>query len=255
MMSTQQRQPKGTEAGGQFASSHNPEAIVHLAEDRKPEGPELDLEDSDFEIATFEHQGLPVATFSHLVHVGSLKEDMKRGWSLEGDGLSVSTEPEAWEEIATLGGSQWWTFTRDGNVFLDAHELTDEQRSSINNWGIERGYLARQNGWQIEWFDEEMDDTMTTVLDSEDEAREELDSMEINQEPVLVERLVAGPNFPDEAGALNADQVILSVWAEEMSDFDGVWWNDDLAPEHLSAPRAVILKSRLAMWTHARGLA
>lgn len=230
------RQPKGSPVGGQFAQS------------RKPDGPELDFEDDEFEITTLEHDGLPAATFSHVVHIGSLDADEKRGWSLEGDGLSVSTEPEAWEEIAGLGGNQWWTLTKSNNVFLDAHELSDEQRDVINNWGVERGYLVKQDGWRIEWFDDEMDDTMSTVLDTEEEAREELDTMEVDQEPVLVEQLVAGPNFPDAAGASNADQVILSVWADEMSDFDGVWWNDDLAPEHLSAPRAVIFKSRLAEW-------
>ena len=36
---------------------------------------------------------------------------------------------------------------------------------------------------------------------------------------------------------------------EESTDFDGAWWNEDLDPWRLSAPRGVIFRSRLPEWT------
>lgn len=253
------RQPSGTPVGGQFAPDRKPDGgdLEHIDYTMgiTPD-PEHDTEDDGFddevEITTFEHLGFPAATFSSLTHVGSLNESDKQAWSLEGDGLSVSTEPEAWEQIAQLGGNQWWTFEKDANKFLDAHELTDQQRAAINAWGVEAGYLVEAKGWRISWYDDEMEDTMSTILDSEEEARDELDDRESDEEPEEITRFVAGPNFPDSAGKDNADQVILSVWADKMTDFDGVWWNDDYDPDRYSAPRAVIFKSRLTEWSSSR---
>ena len=202
----------------------------------------------DDPIVTLTHLGLPAATFFELTHIGTMDESHKKGWSLEGDGLSVSTEPESWSRIARLGGFEWWTLSRDQNRFLDAHALSDEDRKRIFDWGMERGYVDCLTAWSIPWYDDEMEQWVSNVFDSEDEALAEAESMCIEEAPTPFETLRATDAFPDKAGRQNADQVLLCIWAEETTDFDGVWWDDDDDPLRLSAPRAVILKSRLSEW-------
>lgn len=189
------------------------------------------------------HLHLPSVSFARLYHVGSLDPSDKRESSLEGAGLSVSQVPEAWEEIARLGSAPWWAFEREGNHFVDAHSLSPEQRERIVDWGVEKGYVRRSDRWKVSWYDDELDEEVFLLFDTEEEALDE----ECGP-PERVKDVVPTETFPDPAGRLNADQVIVAVWAEEETDFDGVYWDDRLDPVRLSAPRAVIFKSRLGRW-------
>lgn len=198
--------------------------------------------------------GQPVPTVDFgpedLYHVGTLEVAHKGGTSFEGRGLSVSMHPEDWIDIARLGGLPTWSFDRSGNSFLDLHSLSEQQRQAIAEWGLAQGYVQTQTAWQVSWYDSEMDDTVGTLLTSQQEAQDEAEDRE-DAHVSAQEVLVATENFPDptvRTGELDPFDVLVTVWAEQNTDFDGVWWEDDYSPETLSCPRGVILPSRLDRW-------
>jgi hypothetical protein len=188
----------------------------------------------------------PTRHFDALYHVGTMVGGDKGTWSLEGDGLSVSLHPEAWEEIAELGGRAWWELTKSGNRFLDAHALRTSQQEAIVTWGKAQGYLEAVTRFRVRWYDEMVRDTIWMDLENLEDAEEESRETGAAIEEVMV--VVAGTRWPDIAGRANADQVVLALFADEVLGIDGVWWEDNFNVEELSCPRGVISVRSLTTW-------
>ena len=43
--------------------------------------------------------------------------------------------------------------------------------------------------------------------------------------------------------------LLLTVYVENETDYDGIWWNDELDVSKYSAPRGVIFNSKLKEWS------
>lgn len=195
----------------------------------------------------------PLITCESVYHIGNLNVAEKgvRGSSYEGNGLSVSVNPDAWEEIAELGGLPWWRLERSGASFLDFHALSAAQRNAIMDWGQTQGLVEPATIWRIEFEDDELESTMMRYFANEAEAQAEatyLDAAPPITEPgwKCTEKLLLRMNWTD-ALAEAVDGVAMA-YAEDVLDVDGVWWDDKLAPEILSAPRGVIFPHRLTLW-------
>lgn len=195
--------------------------------------------------------GTPVPTTSPegLTHVGSLNAALKAKTSYEGQGLSVSVNPEEWQEITPLGG-RVWNLTKADGVFLDYHEMTADQEAAILAFGLERGYVVEQTGYTVTFFDDEWDQERSSVYLTRTEAELEADDLEVDiTEQTIV---VATDLFPDatvKAGDLWPEQILATVWVEQEGEgLDGVWWEDDLDVDRLSAPRGVIVPRRISEW-------
>lgn len=194
-----------------------------------------------------------MSAFAHLVHVGTLQPGDKgvRGPSLEGDGLSVSQCPDAWARIARLGGLPWWRLERAGHAFLHAHALTRAQRRAIAAWGVAHGWVAQATMWRLRWFDDELEATVQSLHESEEEARDEaFDDQDADIAPVrtLVARSALAQRMGQAVAPGQAEALLHAVYAEDVLALDGVFWNDVLDAGALSAPRAVIFRSRLPEW-------
>lgn len=95
---------------------------------------------------------VPLYRPRRLWHVGEMEAGRraKAGQSIEGTtGLSVSTEPDAWIQIAKLGGFPTWELTSAGGKFLHCHPLTDHQRADIHAWGLQNELCAQQTIWEV----------------------------------------------------------------------------------------------------------
>jgi hypothetical protein len=199
----------------------------------------------------------PVISFDALYHVGTMDPAAKScnfETSYEGDDLSVSTEPEAWEQIAKLGGNPWWRLSRPEAQLLDVLRLTRPQRQSICTWAERQGLIEPITLWRASWFDDEMDQRVALDFRSADEARGQVEGEEGSRVrkvagwgalPTLVHRL-HWEGWTDLAkdGAEGA----IIAFAEDVLAVDGLWWAEELAPENLSAPRGVIFAARLDGW-------
>lgn len=186
-----------------------------------------------------------VRKFTTVTHLGTLNTSDRKNWSLEGDGLSVSVHPEAWKQIARLGGSEQWTLARtDGTplTFLDAHALTDKQRADIANWGIREGIVTETTAYTVTTYDDELDEDMTAMYATRADAETDTDDPDdINE---IITFTFTG-NSPRGADLGNTVDILTTVWTEQNTDHDGVWWHDKLDPAAYSAPRGVILPSRI----------
>lgn len=201
---------------------------------------------------------LPLITQTEATHIGTLKAADKgiRGRSYEGHGLSVSICPEEWERIAKLGGLPWWQLENPDGRFLDAHALTEKQQAEIASWGLELGLVEWAELWELSFDDDddELDDTVSFLFASKDEAELELEEREGSSLKQVgrwcgTEQLAARIGFASE---LDSFALLLPLYVEEnLAGVDGVWW-EDILDGYLSAPRGVIVPGHLCRWTRQR---
>lgn len=205
---------------------------------------------------------VPVVELHDVIHIGSLDAGEKRSASHEGQGLSFSFNPDEWEEIASLGGNPRWTMDVESASFLAFHALTAEQREAVTVWGVERGYIEQVTAFRVRRWDSEWEEFMEflvtdrAALDSEqaewDNYGDEPDDGEEEgfswSEEVT---FIATETFPDSTvkpGDTGVDQILTTVWVNEATDFDGVWWEDDFDVDRMSAPRGVIVPRAIERW-------
>ena len=200
--------------------------------------------------------GLPVKTLKGLFHVGTLDASKKRD-GYEGAGLSVSTHPDAWQKIArghVTGDTH--TATKEGNKFLDVHSLSNKHNEQIKQWAVKNGYLEQQETVTVSWFDDEMDDTLSQTFNSMADAKaehdEELEYMDVKVDkggvvPTDKLKKETRQNRIESTGVL---EFVLPIFAEQQG-LDGVWWQDRLDVQRYSAPRGVIVPSKIKSWNFA----
>jgi hypothetical protein len=200
--------------------------------------------------------GLPVKTLNGLYHVGTLDASEKRD-GYEGAGLSVSTHPDAWKQIArghVTGDTH--SATKEGNKFLDAHSLSDAHNEQIKQWAVKNDYLAQQETVTVCYYDDEMEDdlcsTFNSMADAEAEYDEELEHMDVSVDkggivPTDKLKKETRQNRIESTGVL---EFVLPIFAEQQG-LDGVWWQDKLDVNRYSAPRGVIVPSKIKSWKFA----
>lgn len=202
----------------------------------------------------------PMRALQKVFHVGTLaaQDKSRNGKSMEGAGLSVSLHPQAWVEIAELGGLPFWELSKStAGQFLDAHQLSSHQRASVAGWASQQGYLQRQPVWRVTWTDCETDEAVYMEFDSHALAQQEHDCRVADEDPGLMltehETLRATPLMSERIGfklssVLDFD-LALTLFAEDVLQCDGVWWQDNLDVARLSAPRGVINLTSLPSWS------
>lgn len=194
---------------------------------------------------------LPLRRLSRVCHIGTLDPEDKGPFSWESHGLSVSLDPERWEEIAKLGGRRWHLLERDQGAFLDYWSMSPKLRRHIASWGISRGLVRRQLVFALHRPDTELADTMITLHATHADALAEAD-----EDPdAEIKRTVSYPGTaaltartgmpPPELDAFDA--MLVCHVEDAHPHLDGVWWQDRPGP--LSAPRGCIVPARLPEWT------
>jgi len=98
---------------------------------------------------------------SKVYHVGDLSVSepavfRAAGESYEGNGLSVSVHPEAWEEIAELGGQKTFVLEKDHPNFLNAHD--EALRKAALEWCLENGFVEEHLWWRTYGISERDDE-------------------------------------------------------------------------------------------------
>jgi hypothetical protein len=217
---------------------------------------------------------IPLIPISAVLHVGTLNEaDVGRNsgaFSLEGRALSVSVHPEAWIRIARLGGLPIHRLTRKDGLLLDVLALDElpETRNAILERARELGLLVDRERWEAKSFDDELDDVIVSIHETEAKARLEID-LDDDEDgddergvrkvtvsvatPALAEKVAADPGKFRAEGRTAEDFAIME-WAENVLPrklgrrIDGVWWRETLDPDRLSAPRGALFRSQAKGW-------
>lgn len=206
---------------------------------------------------------LPVETFEVLYHVGTMDPTDKGRvcQSLEGDGLSVSVDPDDWRAIAELGGDPQWALTKPGNRLLGIHELSEGQRAGIREWAVNEGWLEPATLWQVSYTDTEVEDRRSMVFDDKEQAQGEFDEKrewEPDSEPEMTQVEGAAATAKLRQRVMNscppgsAEEYAQLVFTVDIAGMDGVWWADRYTPAELSCPRGVIAPHALSSFRVAR---
>jgi hypothetical protein len=201
----------------------------------------------------------PTRTFAKLFHVGTLNRADKRRGSYEGAGLSVSLHPDEWMQIARLGGNPIWQCVRVGNRFIDFYRLSKALKASIGDWAVAQGLAQRATVWRVSFYDEEAEDRRYFEFTDQNEAQDEFNDLKHGQEddtaaikempgsltgtPALYHRMLQ-----DRHELADVVEFAVIAYAEDVMKIDGVWFNERLDPENLSAPRGVIVPSMVPYW-------
>lgn len=193
-----------------------------------------------------------------VAHVGAMDSSLKNEGSHEGAGLSVSINPMAWGRIHRIGDEG---FILEGpGRFLDAMRLTKAEREVVWDWAKDHGLVQEAMVWTVSYEDDELEETIefecSTEEEAEAEAEEIMDAVVGSRMSTVATKKLAelchhnpGRISPLQIPSDFQFDLVLSLWAEEHLDVDGIWWNERLEPEAYSAPRGVIFASRMSEWT------
>lgn len=171
-------------------------------------------------------------------------------------GLFVSLHPEEWSAIARRGGYPTWVVRRrDGSPsrFLDWLNSDVTFRSVLADRVVDAGLATRTTHYQVEYYDDEREDTFSFTFSDRERAQYEADAFDevVKEVPgfapteALLERWLA--TF-DPAYKLDGKLVLdfaIEVLLERETDLDGIWWDETLDVSRLSAPQGVIFEARL----------
>lgn len=198
-----------------------------------------------------ESSNLPMKSFKQLFHVGSMDATKKRSGSYEGAGLSISTHPDAWRQIARgYVTGDTYSAIKPNNKFIDANRISKKQAHQIFAWAVQQELITPATTYRVSHFDDELDSEVYADYDSLEAAQEEANEPEDikvikgGYTPTDKLKQIANNSHITPTGILD---YILPIYAETIG-VDGVWWNDTLDVHKYSAPRGVILPSQVKTW-------
>jgi hypothetical protein len=227
---------------------------------------------------------IPLIRLAEVWHVGTMDRERvganSGGSSLEGHSLSVSLCPEAWTEIARLGGNATFRLDRPDGLFMNVHAALGDPdlRDEMLRFAVENDLVVPTTLWRF-WETDEVEEWRWSTAASRDEAWEEiacahcldpdddeaLGDLEAPEGYRLVEeiasyratdalRTLVGMRLPDGEDATDAAAVAFAMTA--LPDLglpvDGVWWRETFDPDALSAPRGCIFRGAASNWRAVR---
>lgn len=220
-------------------------------------------------------QALQWPTLNHAVvyHIGRLDPALKAktGYpvSFEGNGLSVSLHPHAWQQIAKLGGEPLWRLSApDQGAFLDFNALQDRHLAAIMQWAHGQGLAEPATFFKVSWNEQDDNGDVerrfdlydTGQADAQQQAEADLWFREEDEQADAKMTQVQGwralPALHQRIGfhveTTMVQEMISTLFVEDVLHADagvhGVWWDNVLDPCAYKAPKGVIHCPALARW-------
>lgn len=190
---------------------------------------------------------LPIKKIGKVYHVGEMNIKNKSKFSLEGSGLSVSKNPEEWRQIAKLGNRNLYLLSNTNGIFLDYHKLNKNQKTNIINWGVENYYVEPTETYRVLFGDGsymEFDDLEKAKYEAGDEYKIRRNKIG-GLKPTDKLKIETKQSIIDVSQTFD---LLLTIFVEKTTNYDGIWWNDRLDVLNYSAPRGVIFNSKLNNW-------
>jgi hypothetical protein len=156
--------------------------------------------------------------------------------------------PEEWTQIAKLGGQHTYRLRKRDARFFDA--LAGE--AVAIGWSVANGFLVPAKKWRVTYAVDDERGERADAVDFESEGAavaeyEQIVADEVDAQLQEVKSYIFGPkglqywrscftSKPDNALAPD----LAPLWYAEAAGYDGVWWEETLDPDALSAPRGAI---------------
>lgn len=185
-----------------------------------------------------------------VYHIGELDASKKAPHSHESNlGISVSEVPHSWQRIARVSGDLY-RFTNPDGKFLDRHKLTKKDKEVIFSWADYYGLIETTEIFGFSYYDDEWEDEMYQEFETREEAEEEAEMHDA--EVTSKQSYKATSHLNDIIGwkvePIMVEDYLVILYAYEVLDVDGVWFNDELDSSRLSAPRGTIFDGMLKDW-------
>lgn len=191
-----------------------------------------------------------------IFHVGTLDISQKSNQSLEWNGLSVSNCPNTWKRICGCAGQTWQLIPNSSDSFLLYHDLDKDDLSEIKQWAINAGYFTNAIEYRVYYYDDELEEEryFSFAQNEEQQAREEYEWRTEEDSNATRFEIIEDGLFPTDKlmqrSLVNVDvsmylDIAVQLYAEEVLEINGIWWEDEFNPYALSAPRGVIFNSHL----------
>lgn len=193
---------------------------------------------------------LPYRKMEKTFHVGTFDITSKDYTGYEGYTLSVSPCPDDWRWIARLSGDDY-KLTKDGGLFVDYYELTDDQKEAIYAWGVTNGYVYEDTAYKYTFYDSERDENVFMLFQTYEKAFYESgeDDEAISGETVYMSNDKMNTFMNHEVSMTNVFAFLLIMYVDLNTTFDGVYWDDNLDRYSYSAPRGGIVPRAMSSWT------
>jgi hypothetical protein len=193
---------------------------------------------------------MPIISLDEVFHVGQMDKKLKQKGSLEGSGLSISTEPHAWVRINPFTGGKLFEMKKLDNQFLDFYALTEENEKEIIQWGVKEGYITLCPLYRITYYDDEMDMDLCNVYSDKAKAVEEAEDygIELECEDGFVSTKKMEERVLSHGHLIAPLDLLATIFVEEVLFIDGVWWEEELDISRYSAPRGVIVEEKVVTW-------
>jgi hypothetical protein len=195
---------------------------------------------------------LQIRKLNKVYHVGSMDVNNKSNFSLEGSGLSVSVNPEEWRKIAQLGDRDLYILTNPNGVFVDGNKLNKQQKGNVISWGVENGYVLQEETYRVYYYDDELEEEVYMEFSTHKEAEQEADDandIEIYIGGIKPTEKLKFDTKQNKVDTSQSFDLLLTLYVENYTKYDGIWWNDKLDTSKYSAPRGVIFNTKLSNWS------
>lgn len=202
--------------------------------------------------------GFPIIHLTGLAHVGTMDISKKNRGNLDGSGLPITTEPEAWRIIADLKGDSKFRLIKNNNEFLDYYALSNEQKEEIISWGIKEGFIENNIIYRFDFYNDTMDSEVCVYGTDKNKLFTEAQVYGIEN----ISELKTLNGFTSTSkmdtrvmshGTTVMDiQLLSTIYVEDVLKIDGVWWDDEIDICNNYAPRGVIFNSKIQEWIVSR---
>jgi len=193
----------------------------------------------------------PTRKITKVYHVGEINIKSKSKFSLEGSGLSVSNNPEEWRRIVKLDNKETHILTNVNGVFVEGNKLNKHQKNNIISWGLKNNYITETETFKVCWYDDEMESNICMEFTTYEEAKEEAGDdriIKVNKNGILPTNKLNLLSMQNKIEPSQTFDLLLTIFIEKNTNYDGVWWNDKLDVLKYSAPRGVIFNTKLNNW-------
>jgi hypothetical protein len=184
-------------------------------------------------------------------HVGLMNIANKSDISYEGSGLSISKHPEEWQKINPLTSGDLFELKKRTPIFFDYYKEKDSIKRSVIKWGIDNNFVEEITTYKVCWYNDEIEDELCMFFDNKNDAIDEAGDYGVD---IIIDKGYKATNklkqmsLQKSIGIDNTFDILLTVYLDNNTEYDGIWWEEELDVLKYSAPRGVIFNSKLKTW-------
>ena len=194
---------------------------------------------------------LPSINLKKVYHVGSMDINRKSSSSHEGSGLSVSVNPNEWQKINPRTSGDLFELTKENGLFCDKHKLNKTHKETIIGWGVKQQYVTKQVTFRYYYYDDDLDSEVFQEFPTIELAKQEADEdgdIRPHKQGLQPTQKLEQTTQQSKIDTSSTFDYLLTVYVEQMTDLDGIWWNDKLDVSKYSAPRGVVFNNKIQTW-------